>query len=255
MLLKDKIALVTGGSRGIGATIAERFAKEGAIVAVNYVHNAAKADEVVQKILDAGGQAFSIQADVRDPQAVKQMITEINDNFGGLDIAVNNALSHYTFNPKTRQTSWEINWSDYQAQLDGSVRGAFNICHEALPLMKSQTNGRIINMASNLIEFPLIPYHDYITSKTALVGFTRTLAAEVGAFGIQVNAIAPGLTYPTDSSIETQNDVRESIIEMTPTRRLTIPDDIAGTAIFLGSTLSNNVTGQCLYVDGGLVMH
>lgn len=121
--------------------------------------------------------------------------------------------------------------------------------------MKSQNKGRIINMASNLVEFPLIPYHDYITAKTALIGYTRSLAAEVGAFGIQVNAIAPGLTYPTDSSVETQNDVRESIINMTPTKRLTVPEDVAGSAVFLASRLANNVTGQCLYVDGGLVMH
>ncbi|MBZ2201828.1 MAG: SDR family oxidoreductase [Lentilactobacillus hilgardii] len=255
MLLRDKVALITGSSRGIGATIAKRFAKEGAIVAVNFLKNKQKADEIVQTIINNGGQAFAIQADVRDLKSVHKMIQTIYDNFNGLDIIVNNALNHYTFNPKTRKTAEAIQWQDYQAQLDGSVQGAFNCCHEALPMMASQSNGRVINMASNLVEFPLIPYHDYITAKTALIGFTRSFAAEVGALGIQVNAVAPGLTYPTDSSIETQNDVRESIINMTPTKRLTVPDDVAGCALFLASNLAGNITGQCLYVDGGLVMH
>ncbi|WP_057194662.1 SDR family oxidoreductase [Limosilactobacillus fermentum] len=255
MLLKNQVALVTGSSRGIGATIAKQFAKEGVIVAVNFVKHQERADQVVREILEGGGQACAIKADVRDPVAVQEMIRKIKDNFNGLDIVVNNALNHYTFNPKTRKTDQSITWQDYQDQLDGNVHGSFNVCHEALPIMKSQNKGRIINMASNLVEFPLIPYHDYITAKTALIGYTRSLAAEVGAFGIQVNAVAPGLTYPTDSSVETQNDVRESIINMTPTKRLTVPEDVAGSAVFLASRLANNVTGQCLYVDGGLVMH
>lgn len=254
MLLQNKVALITGSSRGIGAATAEKFAAEGAFVIINYLVNTAAANDLVEKIKCSGGQAVAIQADVCNLENVHSMMATIKDEFNGLDIVVNNALKHYSFNPKIRKTAELIGWSNYQDQLDGSVKGTFNICHEALPLMTLQNWGRIINISSNLVKFPLIPYHDYVTAKAALIGYTRSLAAEVGHLGIQVNAIAPGLTYPTDSSTDTQNDVREKIIRMTPTGRLTIPTDIAGTATFLASNLANNVTGQCIYVDGGLVM-
>jgi 3-oxoacyl-[acyl-carrier protein] reductase len=120
--------------------------------------------------------------------------------------------------------------------------------------MKNQMSGRIINLVSNLIDFPIIPYHDYSTAKMALLGFTRNLAQELGTFGINVNAVSPGLTYPTDSSQETKEDVRNAIIQLTPLRRLARPEDIAGSVLFLASDLSSFITGQCLNVDGGLVM-
>ncbi|GGH78658.1 3-oxoacyl-[acyl-carrier protein] reductase [Pullulanibacillus pueri] len=254
MNLKDKIVVVTGASRGIGAAIAKTFATEGAFVVVNYLKNTALAEKVVSDIEAMGGQAVAMQADVQDIQQVDHMMTEITDALGGIDVVVNNALSHYTFNPKTRKTAWEIEWQDFEQQWEGNVHGAFNICKAAMPYMKAQMAGRIINVVSNLIDFPVVPYHDYSTSKMALLGLTRNLAKELGAFGITVNAIAPGLTYPTDSSSETQENVRKSIIDLTPMHRLATPDDIAGSAVFLASDWASFITGQCLNVDGGLVM-
>ena len=254
MNLQDKIVLITGASRGIGAEMAKRFAKEGSFVVINYVKNQALAESVVSEIETLGGQAVAIQADVTNRNQVDEMMEQIIDSVGAIDVVVNNALSHYTFNPKTRKTAWEIEWEDYNRQWEGSVQGAFNICKAAMPHMKNQMSGRIINMVSNLIDFPIIPYHDYTTAKMALLGFTRNLAQELGAFGINVNAVSPGLTYPTDSSQETKEDVRNAIIQLTPLRRLARPEDIAGSVLFLASDLSSFITGQCLNVDGGLVM-
>ncbi|XJZ28839.1 3-oxoacyl-ACP reductase [Bacillota bacterium Lsc_1132] len=254
MNVKDKIVLITGASRGIGAAIAKKFAAEGAFVGVNYLKNQELAAMVVEEIESLGGQAATLQADVRNPDQVQKMIEQLTDSFGGIDVVVNNALSHYTFNPKTRKTAWEMDWHDYESQLDGNVQGAFNICQAAIPFMKEQMSGRIINIVSNLIDFPVVPYHDYTTAKMALLGFTRTLAADLGSFGITVNAVSPGLTYPTDSSADTKEDVRESIIQLTPMHRLATPDDIAGAVVFLASEWASFITGQCLNVDGGLVM-
>ncbi|MGG1401093.1 3-oxoacyl-ACP reductase [Bacillus salipaludis] len=255
MILKDKIVLVTGASRGIGAAVAKKAASEGAIIIVNYLKNNQLAEQVVLEIEAMGGQAFAIQADVRDEVEVGEMMNQIIDSFGGIDVVVNNALNHYTFNPKTRKTAWELEWADYDQQIAGSLQGAFYICKAAMPFMKKQMSGRIINITSNLIDFPVVPYHDYSTAKMGLLGYTRNLAKELGAFGITVNAVSPGLTYPTDSSSETKEDVREMIIGLTPMHRLAMPDDIAGAILFLASDWASFITGQCINVDGGLVMN
>lgn len=254
MLLKNKVALVTGASRGIGAAIAKMYAKEGAIVIVNYLHNTQHAQTIVQSIISQGGQAVAMQCDIRDQQEVHNMLQNILDNFGTIHIVVNNALSQYQFDPKNRKLLGDLQWSDYQAQIDGSLKAVLNVVDFVLPKLKQNNESSIINITSNLIQSPAIPYHDYIVGKSAVLGLTRTMAIELGAFGIRVNAIAPGLTVPTDSSQLTHRDVREKLIDQTPTGRLTTPEDFAGTAVYLATALSSNVTGQCLFVDGGLTM-
>jgi 3-oxoacyl-[acyl-carrier protein] reductase len=254
MLLQNKIALITGSSRGIGASMAKSFAAQGAYVVVNYLNREDLADQVVKEIERQGGQAVAIQGDVRNWESVDAMITQIMVMAGAVDIVVNNALSPYTFNPKVRKTAWEQEWSDFQQQFEGSVQGAFHVCKAVMPHMKQQLSGRIINIVTNLIDFPVVPYHDYTTAKSALLGYTRNLAKELGVFGITVNAIAPGLTQSTDSSKETKEDVRNAVIELTPLQRLAVPSDIANAALFLASDLSSFMTGQCIRVDGGLVM-
>lgn len=253
MDLKGNVVLVTGASRGIGAAIARAFAAEGACVIINYLKNEARARDVVEEIREHGGEAILYQADVRDEAQVGQMVQSAIDQYGQIDCLVNNALSHYTFNPKTRKTAWGISWQDYQSQLDGSLRGSYIATQAVLPFMKEKGRGRIINMVTNLIDLPIVPYHDYTTAKAALWGFTKNLARDLGHFGITVNAVAPGLTYPTDSSRETQEDVREMIVKLTPLKRLAQPDDIAGVVLFLASDWGRFVTGQCIRVDGGLV--
>ena len=252
--MQNKIILVTGASRGIGKAIAKHFGSNQGIVVVNYLQNSHGAEEVVREIEVSGGHAVSFKADVRQEEEVQHMIEQIVENFGSIDVLVNNALCHYTFNPKRRKTAWELEWEDYQKQLDGSLKGTFNTCKAAMPRMKHQNFGRIINLVTNLINFPIVPYHDYTTAKSAVLGYSHNLAKELGPFGITVNCVAPGLTYPTDSRRDTQEDVRESIIRLTPLGRLARPEDIDGSVAFLASDEATLVTGQTIRVDGGLTM-
>lgn len=249
-----KVVLVTGASRGIGAEIARSFAREGATVVVNYLSNTAAAEAVAEQCQALGGDAWAVQADVGSAQAVQAMIDAIVLEAGRLDVVVNNALRHYAFDPQRRTAFDDLTWSDYQSQFDGAVGAAFNVCRAALPHFKQRAQGCIVNISTNLVENPVIPYHDYTTAKASLEAFSRNLAAELGPFGIRVNCVAPGLVYPTDSSSGTQESFRESLIAATPLRRLARPEDVAGPVLFLASDWSGFMTGQVLLVDGGLVM-
>jgi 3-oxoacyl-[acyl-carrier protein] reductase len=253
--LKGKIVLVTGSSRGLGASVAKAFAEQGSTIIVNYINNHERAKQLVTQLTsDYGVEAIAIQADVTDESEVLRMIREIEEEFLGLDIVVNNALQQYIFDPDQRKLAWEMEWNDYQQQLDGSLKGTFNVCKHAVPLMKVNGFGRIINVVSNLIFRPLVPYHDYTTAKGAVLTYSQNLAAELGPFGIHVNCVAPGLIYPTDASRTTKEEVKQSIMAQTPLGRIARPEDIAGSILFLGSQWSSFVTGQCLVVDGGLIM-
>ncbi|AMJ63231.1 SDR family oxidoreductase [Bosea sp. PAMC 26642] len=254
MKFRDRSVLVTGASRGIGAAIAKAFAAEGAFVVVNYLRNEAAANEVVEACGALGGQALAVAADVTSEAQVGVMMARIGDEIGRLDAVVNNAFAPYVFDPDDRQRFWETPWSAYQTQIDGSVKAAYTICQAALPLMRRRSRGSIVNLASDLVARPSIPYHDYTTAKAALIGFSRTLAAELGPLGIRVNCVAPGLVYPTDASRSTREDVRAALIAQTPLRRIATVEDIAGPVLFLASDWSEFMTGQTLHVDGGLVM-
>jgi 3-oxoacyl-[acyl-carrier protein] reductase len=251
---ENKTVLVTGSSRGIGAAIARGFAAEGATVIVNYVQNEQAAESTVATCLELGGDAWAIQADVSSEPDVKRMMEQIELEVGKLDVVINNAFKPYVFNPDKRKMFSQLTWDDYQQQIDGALKSTFYVCQEAIPLMKKQTKGSIVNIVTNLVERPLVPYHDYTTAKSALIGFSRNLAVELGAFGIRVNCVAPGLVYPTDASRETKEEVKEMIIAQTPLRRIAQPEDIVGPVLFLSSEWSQFMTGQTLFVDGGLVM-
>lgn len=254
MKFQNKVVLVTGSSRGIGASLAKGFAREGATVVVNYLKSQSAAENVVSSCLELGGDSWAIQADVTNDLEVKDMVEEILLETGKIDVVVNNAFKPYTFNPDQRKLAWQLDYDDYQVQMDGALRSTHYVCQAVIPTMKKQVQGSIINMVSNLVERPIVPYPDYTTAKSALVGYSRNLAAELGSFGIRVNCVAPGLVYPTDASRDTKEEVKEMIISQTPLRRLASPSDIEGPVLFLASDWSKFMTGQTLYVDGGLVM-
>lgn len=254
MNFNDTVILVTGASRGIGAAIANAFATEGGSVAVNYLKNTDAAETTVSVCRDAGGNAAAFQADVTNPDAAPGLIDNVLQTFGKIDVLVNNAFRPYRFDPENRKMFWDTDWSDYQAQIDGALLSTHSLCKAVLPAMKKQACGSIVNMATDLVARPTIPYHDYTTAKSALVGFSRNLAAELGPIGIRVNCVAPGIVYPTDGTRDTPEELKDAIIGQTPLRRLARPEDVAGPVLFLASQWSSFVTGQTLYVDGGLVM-
>ena len=238
--LDGRTAIITGSGKGIGAAVAKCLASHGAAVVINYVHDAASAQRTVEDIHSLGGLAIAVQADVCDESQSSKLVGTAVDSFGGVDILVNNAFGRFSFDPRRRSTFAGGDWDEFSAQIE--------------PLMRAQTSGRIINISSNLVDSPIVPYHSYITAKGGLVGMTRSLAQELGGFGITGNAIAAGLTAGTASSAAATEDVRERIIAMTPLGRLARPDDIAGGVALLASDMAGFITGQCLHVDGGLTM-
>ncbi|HEX7887719.1 MAG TPA: SDR family oxidoreductase [Ramlibacter sp.] len=254
MNFAGQVVLVTGASRGIGAAIARAFAAEQATVAVNYLRNAQAAAQVVEDCQRAGGDAFALQGDVTQPDVAAQLVQQVVDEAGRIDVLVNNAFRTYAFDPEQRSSFADTRWADYQAQFDGSVGAAFHLCQAVLPHFRRRAQGSIVNMVSNLVENPVVPYHDYTTAKSALVGFSRNLASELGPFGIRVNCVAPGLVYPTEGSSGTRAQFRETLMASTPLRRLARPEDVAGPVLFLASPWSGFMTGQVLFVDGGMVM-
>ena len=254
MNFAGQVVLVSGSGRGIGAAIARAFAAEQATVAVNYLRDADAARQVVAQCRELGGDAFAVQADVSERAQAHALVEQVVAEAGRIDVLVNNALRSYGFDPEQRRTFGELSWADYQSQFDGSVGAAFHLCQAVLPEFRKRAQGSIVNIVSNLVDHPVVPYHDYATAKSGLVGFSRNLASELGPLGVRVNCVAPGLVYPTQSSAGTRAPFREQLMAATPLRRLARPEDVAGPVLFLASPWSGFVTGQVLFVDGGLVM-
>ncbi len=245
--LKDRIAIVTGGSRGIGEAIANRLADEGARVAVCASRSLDRAEAVAEAIEGRGGSALALQADVANPADVKTLFKSVLDRWGALDILVNNAgIARDGLLMRLKPDDWD-------AVLDVNLKGAF-LCMQAAvrPMMRARS-GRIINISSvtGLIGNP--GQAGYTAAKSGLIGLTKTAAKELAGRSITANVVAPGY-IPTEMTEKLPENLKEKILEQVPLGTPGKPEDIAAAVAFLASSDAAYVTGQVLVVDGGLVM-
>lgn len=246
MRLKDKTAIVTGGSRGIGRGICEAFAAEGAKVAVVYKGSQAAAEECVAGIAAKGGTAKAYQCDVADLEAVKACCAAVEKDLGAPQILVNNAgvIADGLF--------IRMEPGDWAKVIGTNLGGVFNFCSVLAyqPMMRSRW-GRIINISSVAADYHNQGQTNYAASKGAVNSFTRGLAVELASRGVTVNAIAPGF-IETDMSAAVRNMAGDKIEKMIPAKRYGKPEDIARVAVFLASDDASYITGQVIKVDGGL---
>lgn len=247
MKLEGKKALVTGASRGIGRAIALALAAAGADVAVNYAGSEAAAKEVAAEIEAMGRKAIVIQADISSHEASAAMIDEVVKEFGRIDILVNNAgITRDGLLMRMKEEDWD-------AVLTTNLKGVFNCTKSAVKYMMKQKSGRIVNISSVVGLMGNAGQANYAAAKAGVIGFTKAVAKEVAARGINVNAIAPGF-IKTDMTSVLSEKVVENLIAGIPLSRLGESEDIAKAVVFLVSDDANYITGQTLHVDGGMVM-
>ncbi len=246
-MLKNKVALVTGASRGIGRQVALSLAAEGATVIVNYNGSKEKADEVVAAITAEGGTAEAYGCNVADFAAAGEMITEVVKKYGSLDILVNNA--GITKDGLLLKMTEE----DFDKVIDINLKGTFNCIKHVTRQMLKQKAGRIINMSSVVGVAGNAGQVNYAASKAGVIGMTKSAAKELGSRGITVNAIAPGY-IDTDMTAVLSDDIKNQIIDSVPLKRMGQVTDIANAVVFLASDKASYITGQVLSVDGGMNM-
>lgn len=247
MLLDGKIALVTGGSRGIGRAIALRLAEEGAKVAINYAGNQTAAEEVKAIIEQHGGTAMIVQTDVSDSTAAAEMVARVHEELGGLDILVNNAgITRDTLLVRMKD-------EDFDAVINTNLKGIYACTKAAAKFMTKQRSGRIVNLSSVVGEIGNIGQTNYAAAKAGVIGFSKAAAKEFAARHVTVNVVAPGF-IDTDMTAVLKDSIREKLIEGIPLGALGKPEHVADAVIFLVSDAASYITGQVLNVDGGMVM-
>lgn len=240
---ESKVALVTGGSRGIGAAIARKLASEGARVVVNYAQGEAAALEVVSAIESSGGQALAVRADLARPEAAATLVEAAVRQYGRLDILVNNAAI-FSFQPLG-----QIDVESCTATLELNLRAPLLLAQHAMRHMRE--GGRIINLSSNASMGRVQATSAYAATKAGLEALTRLWAVELGPRGITVNAVAPGVVETDMSRGFLDGPTREFICKSTPLGRIGQPEDIADVVAFLASEASRWVTGQVIFANGG----
>ncbi|MDU0475850.1 3-oxoacyl-[acyl-carrier-protein] reductase [Staphylococcus chromogenes] len=242
-----KVALVTGASRGIGRSIALQLAEEGYNVAINYAGNKEKAEEVVNQIKEKGVEAFAIQANVSNPDEVKAMIKEVVNQFGSVDVLVNNAgITRDNLLMRMKEQEWDD-------VIDTNLKGVFNCIQKVIPQMLRQKGGRIINLTSIVGAVGNPGQINYVASKAGVIGMTKTAARELSSRQITVNAVAPGFIV-SDMTNALNEDLKNGMKAQIPLGHFGEDTDIAHTVAFLASDKAKYITGQTIHVNGGMHM-
>jgi len=246
--LKDKVALITGASRGIGAASAKALAHHGATVVINYIKSKDKAEELLGDIKKAGGKGMVFQADVRDQGAVNDMVESTLKEFGKIDVLVNNANINFPIKPFI-----DLTWDQIEAKILGEMKALYNCSQAVLKDMLGRKSGKLIFVSSSLSRFPGFGFSAHAAAKSAMDSIAKVMAMELGPSGITVNVVGPGLTL-TDATAGQPKEMHEQVAAITPLRRLGMPDDIAGVVLFLASSLSDYLNGEYIPVTGGRFM-
>jgi 3-oxoacyl-[acyl-carrier protein] reductase len=246
MLLADKNALVTGGSQGIGAAISLELAREGANVCLTYRKHHSEAAAYAEEIRQMGRKALALQCDISSFADAERVVAEAVADFGRLDILVNNAGMNWD------GVSWKMSEEQWDRVLAVNLKGYFNFTRQVAPLFKGQKYGKIINITSINGLRGKFGQTNYSASKAGIIGLTKALAKELGAFGVNVNAVAPGLI---ETAMLKESEAREKIVDLAmgemALKRLGQPEDLATVVAFLASDKARHVTGEVIKVDGG----
>jgi 3-oxoacyl-[acyl-carrier protein] reductase len=249
MLLANKVALITGAARGTGAGIARVFAREGATVVINQVKDEGDPQKVLGEIQALGGQALLVNADITEESHVHAMVRHVEDTVGSVDILVSNYAASIP-----RKSFADMTWAEWQEQINTTLKAAFFCVQAVLPGMKAKRWGRIVSINTIGIHSPSPYYHGYTAAKTAMLGFTRTLAVEVGQYGITVNIVSPGLTLTEEVKAMLTPESQAKHEQSLPLRRTGTVEDTAHAVLFFASELGSFVTGHYLPVCGGQIL-
>jgi len=243
--MSKRNVLITGGARGIGAASAVELGKNGYRVFINYVNSKQVAEDLAQSITDNGGEAYAIQADVRDESQIKAMFESIQNDHGGVDILVSNANMNFTQKPFMDQS-----WEEFSQKLNDEMKASYVCAKYAAASMVEKKFGRLVFISSTLSESPAPSFIAHGSAKGALDTFSKYLAQELGVHGITSNIIAPGLVL-TDATSQAPQEFKEFIRSMTPTQTISKPEDVANAISFLVRDESAQITGAYLSVSGG----
>ena len=244
MNLEGKTVIVTGGSLGIGTATALKLAEYGANVALNYRKHKEEAEEVIKQIKTMGRKGLAVQADVSSFEDADKMVNTVISEFGGLDILVNNAGINWD------GVIWKMTEEQWDTVIDINLKGYFNYIRAAAPVFREQKSGKIVNVTSINAFRGKFGQANYSAAKAGIIGLTKTVARELGKYGINVNAIALGL-IETDMVKNAPESVRTMALEEIVLKRIGTPEEVANVVAFLCSDLSRHITGEVIQVDGG----